>query len=82
MTLYTAGLDATDWQLLRSRWRWLLGAGILLALVALVALFNLLIATVVSVLFVGVTMLLAGAARSIVSPCQAFCRHAFFAPPQ
>lgn len=65
MTLYTAGLDATDWQLLRSRWRWLLGAGILLALVALVALFNLLIATVVSVLFVGVTMLLAGAAHVV-----------------
>ena len=42
MTLYTAGLDATDWQLLRSRWRWLLGAGILLALVALVALFYML----------------------------------------
>ncbi|GAA5665327.1 hypothetical protein Brsp07_03832 [Brucella sp. NBRC 14130] len=65
MTLYTAGLDATEWQLLRSRWRWLLGAGILLALVALVALFNLLLATIVSVLFVGTTMLLAGAAHIV-----------------
>ena len=65
MTLYTAALDATDLQLLRSRWRWLLGAGIVLALIALVALSNLLLATVVSVLFVGVTMLLAGAAHVV-----------------
>ena len=65
MTLYTAALDATDLQLLRSRWRWLLGAGIVLALIALVALSNLLMATVVSVLFVGVTMLLAGAAHVV-----------------
>jgi len=64
-TLFTATLDATDLQLLRSRWRWLLGAGIVLALIALVALSNLLMATVVSVLFVGVTMLLAGAAHIV-----------------
>ena len=62
---YTASLDATDLQLLRSRWRWLLGAGIVLLLIALVALSNLLLATVVSVLFVGVTMLLAGAAHVV-----------------
>ncbi|SOC47893.1 HdeD family acid-resistance protein [Shinella sumterensis] len=62
---YTASLDATDLQLLRSRWRWLLGAGIVLLLIALVALSNLLLATVVSVLFVGVTMLLAGAAHIV-----------------
>jgi uncharacterized membrane protein HdeD (DUF308 family) len=62
---YTASLDATDLQLLRSRWRWLLGAGMVLVLIALVALSNLLLATVVSVLFVGVTMLLAGAAHIV-----------------
>ncbi len=65
VTIYTAGLDATDLQLLRSRWRWLLGAGIVLALIALVALSNLLLATIVSVLFVGATMLLAGAAHIV-----------------
>ena len=62
---YTASLDAADLQLLRSRWRWLLVAGIVLVLIALVALSNLLLATVVSVLFVGVTMLLAGAAHIV-----------------
>ncbi len=65
MTIYTARLDATDLQLLRSRWRWLLGAGIVLALIALVALSNLLLTTIVSVLFVGATMLLAGAAHIV-----------------
>lgn len=58
-------LNSTDLRLLRSRWQWLLAAGIALLLIAFAALSNLLLATVVSVLFVGVTMLLAGAAHIV-----------------
>ncbi|KHJ53871.1 hypothetical protein LA66_14860 [Aureimonas altamirensis] len=60
-------LNATreDLDLLRSRWGWLLAAGIALVTVGLLALANVLLATVASVFFVGAMMLVGGAVQII-----------------
>lgn len=52
-----------DLDLLRSKWGWLLAFGIALVAAGVLALGNILIATVASVFFVGTMMLLGGLAQ-------------------
>lgn len=54
-----------DLAALRSKWGWLLAYGILLLIAGILAFLNILLATVVSILFVGVMMLIGGIAQIV-----------------
>ncbi len=54
-----------DLAALRAKWGWLLAYGILLIVLGMIAFFNIFLATVASVFFVGVMMLFAGGAQII-----------------
>ncbi len=60
-----AETNMQDLKLLQSKWGWLLAAGVIMAALGMLALGNLLLATVVSIFFVGAMMLLAGIAQIV-----------------
>lgn len=63
--LITFSTDREEFDLLRSKWGWLLAAGIAFIIVGLLALANAFLATVASVFFVGVMMMIGGVAQII-----------------
>ncbi|MFC5068201.1 HdeD family acid-resistance protein [Flaviflagellibacter deserti] len=66
MTSPSAVLDTTrDVEVLRSKWKWLLLAGIALVAVGLIAAINVVSATVASILFIGAMMIAGGIAQLI-----------------
>lgn len=62
-SLIVRSISQDDLDLLRSKWGWLLAAGILMTVIGLLALGNLFLATVASVFFVGTMMLIGGFAQ-------------------
>lgn len=63
-----SGFDATRvGEELRSSWGWLVALGVVLLLLGFVALANLFVATVVSVLYIGVLMLIGGVGQIITA---------------
>jgi uncharacterized membrane protein HdeD (DUF308 family) len=59
----TYGLDKPSTSKLHERWAWLLGLGLLLILFGVIAFANLFAATVASVFYIGMLMLIAGMAH-------------------
>lgn len=65
LTPTPAGALAGQFAELRAKWGWFVGLGVVMIIAGMIALGNLVTSTVVSVLFIGVTMAISGGAQIV-----------------